>query len=86
MTTVKSIRVDKVFQIPKPSGNYENIKISVEADNRLDCLLEIYETFLMDRVVYYSLQEEEENIQTVLTRLKVLDAIRADLNPEELPF
>lgn len=83
---INLIRVEKVFQIPKPSGNYENIKIAVEADNRLECLLEIYETFLMDRVVYYSLQEEHDSIKNVLERLKVLDKIRTDLFPEEIPF
>jgi len=44
-------RIEKVFQIPKAGNLYENIKISVEGEDTVEMLSDIYITLYMDRVV-----------------------------------
>lgn len=72
-------RIEKVFQIPRPNGLYENIKVAVEGEDPLALLTDIYTILYMDRLISAGLNNignEEEILEIIATVKKIEDDIR----------
>lgn len=45
------MRIERVFELTSADGKYQNIKIAVDGDNKIDIFKEIYLTLYMDRMI-----------------------------------
>lgn len=67
----KDVRIERVFELTAPDGKYQNIKIAVEGENKVDLFREIYSTLYMDRVISSLIAGNDISVYTgILEKVK----------------
>ena len=74
------MRIEKVFQIPKGSGQYEDIKIAVDGDSTLKILEDIYIALYLDTYIAHLIHDADtEEIKAKLKKvLAVIQLVEAE--------
>ena len=79
-------KVEKVFQIPKTGGLYENIKIAVEGDDPLEIFKDIYTILYMDRLISFTINDtgdQEKALEIIASISDMIEQVKSKLNGEE---
>jgi hypothetical protein len=79
-------KIEKVFQIPKTGGMYENIKIAVEGEDPLEIFKDIYTILYLDRLISFTINntgDAEKALEIIEGISDMIEQVKFKLNGEE---